>query len=193
MDSNFLQRIQNISLTMEEETDIPFRFKLESQLQWVVDNGPWSFDNHLLVIRRWEKEAANDIGRGLGQVLEVNNTAFSIEQARFLWVKVKVPLAQPLLRKGLVVSSEGDRSWVAFKYERIVSLCFAYGKLGHEMRACTHPNPGTGLGEMPYGEWLKAGGQRTPTKNNNTSSSPLKQAPPNQGPPWPAPPSPSGT
>ena len=32
-----------------------FRFKLESQLQWVVDNGPWSFDDHLLVVRRWEK------------------------------------------------------------------------------------------------------------------------------------------
>ena len=31
-----------------------FRFKLESQLQWVQDSGPWSFDNHLLVTRRWE-------------------------------------------------------------------------------------------------------------------------------------------
>lgn len=112
MDSDFLQRIQNMSLTAEEETDIPvqhnhrqrtleecslsligrlltdkpynqraaknlfrsvwklgndlkimdvgnalfqFRFKLESQLQWVVDNGSWSFDDHLLLVRRWEK------------------------------------------------------------------------------------------------------------------------------------------
>ena len=32
-----------------------FRFKLESQLTWVLENGPWSFDNNLLVLRRWEK------------------------------------------------------------------------------------------------------------------------------------------
>jgi len=31
-----------------------FRFKLESQLQWVQDSSPWSFDNHLLVMRRWK-------------------------------------------------------------------------------------------------------------------------------------------
>ena len=32
-----------------------FRFKLESQLTWVLDNGPWSFDNNLLVLKRWER------------------------------------------------------------------------------------------------------------------------------------------
>lgn len=30
-------------------------FKLESQLQWIADNGPWRFNNHRLVVRRWEK------------------------------------------------------------------------------------------------------------------------------------------
>ena len=29
-----------------------FRFKLESQLTWVLNNGPWSFNNTLLVLRR---------------------------------------------------------------------------------------------------------------------------------------------
>ena len=32
-----------------------FRFKLESQLTWVLENGPWSFDKNLLVLRRWER------------------------------------------------------------------------------------------------------------------------------------------
>ena len=32
-----------------------FKFAMESQLQWVVNNGPWSFDNHLLLLRRWER------------------------------------------------------------------------------------------------------------------------------------------
>lgn len=24
-------------------------------MTWVLNNGPWSFDNHLLVLRRWER------------------------------------------------------------------------------------------------------------------------------------------
>ena len=112
MDSNFIERIQYISLTSEEEEPITirtacedeileeyslsligkfmttrpfnaraaknllrpvwkmgsnlkivdvgegifqFRFSLESQLQWVWDNGPWSFENNMLVLQRWEK------------------------------------------------------------------------------------------------------------------------------------------
>uniref|UniRef100_A0A7N2ML91 DUF4283 domain-containing protein n=1 Tax=Quercus lobata TaxID=97700 RepID=A0A7N2ML91_QUELO len=27
----------------------------KSQLLWVVNNGPWSFDNHILLLRCWEK------------------------------------------------------------------------------------------------------------------------------------------
>ena len=30
---------------------IQFKFAIESQLVWVLNNGPWSFDNHLLLLR----------------------------------------------------------------------------------------------------------------------------------------------
>ena len=86
-----------------------FRFKLESQLTWVLDNGPWSFDNKLLVLRRWERgmtanlvtfptlpiwvqvwglpfdlineEAGWEIGKGLDHVYEVDNKNFLLDQA----------------------------------------------------------------------------------------------------------------
>ena len=32
-----------------------FKFAMESQLKWVINNGPWSFDNHIILLRRWEK------------------------------------------------------------------------------------------------------------------------------------------
>ena len=32
-----------------------FKFSMESQLKWVINNGPWSFHNHILLLRRWEK------------------------------------------------------------------------------------------------------------------------------------------
>ena len=32
-----------------------FKFSIESQMKWVLDNGPWSFENQFLVLRHWEK------------------------------------------------------------------------------------------------------------------------------------------
>ena len=32
-----------------------FKITMESQLVWVLNNGPWSFDNYYLLLRRWEK------------------------------------------------------------------------------------------------------------------------------------------
>ena len=103
---------------------LQFKFSLESQLRWVWDNGPWSFDNNILAFQRWEKgltartvvfkslpmwvqvwglpfdlileEASRDIGSGLGTVIEIDNKAFSSEQARFVRVRVEIPLDKPL-------------------------------------------------------------------------------------------------
>lgn len=169
-----------------------FKFSLESQLKWVIENGPWCFDNHLLVLRRWEKgmtamnvsfsriqlwvqvwglpfdlmnaEVGKVLGEGLGDVLDVDVKAFTSDQSHFLRVRVDLPLDKPLRRGAPVVSPEGDRTWVGFKYERIVGLCYSCGRLGHEMKACTHKRPSdntTANTETPYGEWLKAGVQRS--------------------------------
>ena len=82
-----------------------FKFAMESQLQWVLNNGLWSFNNHLLLLRRWERgmtassvtfmhlpiwmqvwglpfdlfseEVGNDIGKGLGRVVEVDSKAIA--------------------------------------------------------------------------------------------------------------------
>ena len=42
------------------------------------------------------KEASKDIESGLGKVIEIDNKAFSSEQARFVRVRVEIPLDKPL-------------------------------------------------------------------------------------------------
>lgn len=62
-----------------------------------------------------------------------------------------------------MVSFEGNRAWVAFEYERIVGLCFACGRLGHESKACPnteHATTSTANIETLYGKWMKVGGRR---------------------------------
>ena len=91
---------------------IQFKFAIESQLVWVLNNSPWSFNNQLFLLRRWEKgmtafsvnfqyvpiwvqvwglpfdlfndEAGKDIGRAISRVIEVDCKAIASDQARFL-------------------------------------------------------------------------------------------------------------
>ena len=160
-----------------------FNFSMEGQLKWVINNGPWSFDNHILLLRRWEKgmtafsvnfqtvpmwvqvwglpfdlinkEVGIDIGQGIGRVIEVDWKAIASDQARFLRVRVDVPLDKPIRRGAPVLSPEGDKVRVAFQYERLCGLCFHCGLLGHEAKACKTTKLKVGE-ESPYGKWLRA-------------------------------------
>ena len=161
-----------------------FKFSIESQMKWVLDNGPWSFENQFLVLRHWEKgmtprsvkfttvpiwvqvwglpfdlineDAGRDIGSGLGRVVDVDSKALTADQARFLRIRVEIPLNKPLQRGSPVISPEGDKALVAFKYERLVRLCYRCGMLGHEEKYCVVPLE-TVEGEHPYGEWMNVG------------------------------------
>jgi len=46
----------NLKILEVGEGLLQFKFNMESQLQWVLNNGLWSFDNSFLLLRRWEKE-----------------------------------------------------------------------------------------------------------------------------------------
>lgn len=69
-------------------------------------------------------DVGQDIGRGIGTVVEVDTTAFKSEQTSFIWIRVELPLDKPICLSGFVVNSEGDKVQVGFKYERLTGLCF---------------------------------------------------------------------
>nr|POF16038.1 hypothetical protein CFP56_45027 [Quercus suber] len=113
---------------------LQFKFTLESQLLWVWNNGPWCFDNHVLVVRRWEKGKTT---RGLKKIIEVDCKAFNFDQPRFLRIRVEIPLDKPLQWGGPVVRSKGDEVRVAFRYECLVGWCFACGRIRHDEKECS--------------------------------------------------------
>ena len=133
---------QDLRMTDVGDGLIQFKFSMDNQLQWVLQNGPWSLDNHLLLLRRWERgmttfsmnfltiplwvqvwglpfdlfneEAGTDIGNGIGTVVAVDNKSLASDQARFLRIQVEVSLDKSLRRGASVLSPEGDTVWVVF-------------------------------------------------------------------------------
>lgn len=103
-----------------------------------------TFPSLLIWVQIWglpfdliNEEAGLEIGKSLSKVVEVDCKAFASDQARFLRVRVEIPLDKPVRRGGPVVNPEGDQMLVAFKYERLCGLCFRCGRIGHE-NICVH-------------------------------------------------------
>ena len=51
----------------------------------------------------------------------------------FMRVRVALPITKPLRRGGFIAGSDGERSWVTFKYERLPMFCHFCGILGHDL------------------------------------------------------------
>lgn len=63
------------------------------------------------------EEAGKDIEESIGKVMEVDYKAIAVDQARFLRICVELPLGKPIKQGTPVLSPEGDKVWIAFKYE----------------------------------------------------------------------------
>ena len=84
-------------------------------------------------------------------------------------VKVALPLSKPLRRGAFLTDSNGQKSWVMFKYERLALFCHYCGLLGHDLRHCAQYFGATKNGEeaeCQYGEWMKATGSRAQSPNS---------------------------
>nr|XP_023917382.1 uncharacterized protein LOC112028922 [Quercus suber] len=164
---------------------LQFKFGSSYQRDWVENSGPWNFENNLLLLCGWKKDltAANmvfthspfwvqlwglpfelmseevgqDIGRSLGRLIEVDRRACLSDQAKFMCIRVDLPIEKPLRRGGQVVSKDGEKFWVHFRYERLPTFCYLCGKLGHNEKHCK-VNAARQNTPKQYGEWLRANG-----------------------------------
>ena len=127
----------------------------------VLKGGPWTFDNQVLLLIRWKFEmttgnvkfelvsywvqiwgapfdmvsplVAEAVGGRIDVVEEVEKQQKQDISNFFMRVKVALPLSKPLRRGAFLVDSNGQKSWVMFKYERLALFCHYYGLLGHDL------------------------------------------------------------
>ncbi|KAK7835175.1 uncharacterized protein CFP56_023612 [Quercus suber] len=143
---------------------LQFKFNSEFHLQWVERNGPWNFENNLLLLCRWRKglsvsnitfthspfwvqiwglpfehmslDVGKELGNSLGNFIESDRRTGHSDQAKFMRIRVDLQLDKPLRHGGRVASADGERFWVSFKYKRLPVFCFLCGRLGHDDKRC---------------------------------------------------------
>ena len=97
-----------------------------AQLKWVEQNGPWNFNNNLLLLCKWRRglsttninfthspfwdqiwglpfelmsdEVGRELGNNIGKFIEVDQRARQSDQVKFMRIKRDLQLVRPLKR-----------------------------------------------------------------------------------------------
>ena len=94
----------------------------------------------------------NMIRGRLGKFVKVDMGQDEKCQGKFLRVRVKLDIRNPI-RWGMKITWEsGDTLWIDFKYERLPKFCFRCGKLGHVQKECKET---VDHESDQYGAWLR--------------------------------------
>ena len=141
-----------------------FKFKTKFRLARILKDGPWSFDNQMLLLKRWQRgmSTANvildhaslwvqiwgapfdmvsprvtvEIDGRIGAVEEVEKRRSNDSLSLFMRVRVSVFVSKPLRRGCFVSNFNGNRTWSSFKYERLGMFCYFCGFVGHDLKHC---------------------------------------------------------
>lgn len=171
-----------------------------------MEDGPWIFENDVVVVvnfdptkridqyefidipiwfrvyglslGKMEEDLAVEIGNMVGNYVDIDTGADGSAVGRFMRVKVRLPLAKPIMRgfyleedskgeeepndgiKDMERGGEGKegekegRHFCYFEYEYLPDFCYVCGKIGHVDKECSIKLK---RGEtQQFGRWLKA-------------------------------------
>lgn len=121
-------------------------------------------------------QVATEVGSWLGIVEGVERRRSPDDLNLFLRVRVSLPMTKLLCYGGFIAGSDGQCTWVKFKYEKFTMFCHFCGLLGQDLRHCAshyalEKNGGNVV--CQYGDWLKAtsGRPKSPSKRETNPAS----------------------
>lgn len=131
---------------------------------WVLNGGPWSFDNAMLIVNRipigeeplnvplWSLELwiqIHDLSKGFmseavgkqlwdffGEFVMCDAKNNSSIWMGYMCIKIRLDVCKPLKRRKKIKKKNGPEFVVQCKYERLGEFCFACGLLSHTERFC---------------------------------------------------------
>ena len=167
-----------------------FQIFHEIDINKVLESGSWTFDQHILLVKRLEEDEQpqnilllttsfwiqiynlpigfmsekilKDIRNYIGIFLASDENNLMGVCRNYMRIRVSMDVRKPLKRRMKLKKARSDWIWVDLKYERLNIFCFTCGLLGHTAQQCPK------LYECPkgeivpvYGHWLKAATRRT--------------------------------
>ncbi|KAF5477140.1 hypothetical protein F2P56_003812 [Juglans regia] len=173
--------IKNFLIEDLEINKFIFTFRSIQDKLRVLNQVPWNFKGHLLIMKPWPLgatlqeislnyaifnvqihglpldhitlENAIEIGKALGSLIKVEvDPLYGLTFRKY--IRIKVEITKPL-KQGFMMPRVGNHEvWVAFKYEKLSDICYACGRLGHSQIFCGYlSSPPT---RLSYGPWLRA-------------------------------------
>ena len=171
-----------------------FQFFHEIDIQRVIDSGPWTFDQHILIAKRlgeseqpqmvplyhtsfWiqvynlpigflSEKVLQNIGNYIGEFQASDENNLMGVWRNYMRIRVSLDVRKPLKRRMKLKKTRSEWIWIDFKYERLHVFCFICGLLGHTEKQCPSLyDCHASTITKPYGQWMKA-----PTRRNNMNS-----------------------
>ncbi|PON92906.1 Zinc knuckle CX2CX4HX4C [Trema orientale] len=158
------------SIAEEKPNLFIFTFTKEEDRKFARDQGPWTVNGSLLVIKEWppqtplsevkfesadlwirvhglplcyfSEDNAKRIGQRAGSVINVMvPKPRSNLWGRSLRIQVEVNLLRPLVAGFFLKNEFGTPQWIQLKYERLCKFCHHCGLVDHEENSCVSRTP----------------------------------------------------
>jgi hypothetical protein len=141
-----------------------FRFYHHVDVQRILKQGPWSFDNHTFVLSILPEDAdpleiplvkvpfwiqvhnlpvgfmshkaGKNIAEYIGEFLEYDEKNDSLSWRKYMRIRVLVDIRLPLKKAKKIKKPGGEGKMVQFKYERLGTFCYLCGLIGHSDTQC---------------------------------------------------------
>lgn len=185
------QPVKGVQVTELQPNLFLFVFYHKSDMERVLEEGPWSFENNTLVCRQvrdgvlpgdvildsvdlWVQVhdlplgytsdlVLEQVGNFVGSFIRYDDRFVGVPWRTFYRIRVTIPVGRPLRRGMKLIKRDKSTTWVTFKYERLHTYCFFCGLLGHSYKfyVKARDSPLT-VDQYVFGPELRAGGRTGP-------------------------------
>lgn len=145
-----------------------FTFLQGSGKRKALEDGPWMFGKDLIIMAEFDatkrvdeivfssipiwvrvsklplglmnKEAGEEIGEMIGEVIKVEADENGLAYGECLRIKIRLNICKPLMRGVILDLGEDDEEekkvWCPLSYEYLLDFCYTCGMIGHTDRSC---------------------------------------------------------
>ncbi|KAJ9130006.1 hypothetical protein P3X46_035060 [Hevea brasiliensis] len=111
-----------------------FQFFHELDVERMVKGGPWTFNQHLLLLKELGK-GENPLQVSLVMMViwvQAHDIPVGYKTKRLAKrIRVNIDARLPFKRHMKLTNKDGGSNWINFQYERLLSFCFFCGIIGH--------------------------------------------------------------